>query len=141
MLNDRSIQPKARSQGPPVCLLTTVHPERSLSLGLAQHLGEELPELTFVLEAPASRELQAIWVCGYEPGLAQMVAKLRREHPEAVLVVTGRGPVEDWNDEVLVAGADFACAWPLPFRRLGKLLTRSRQGRTAIDGSTVLRAE
>lgn len=110
----------------PVCLLTAVHPERALSRALVQHLAQELPDLRFVLEPPLG-ELRAIWVCGYEQGRADIVADLRRGHPEAVLVVTGRGPVESWSAEVTGAGADFACAWPLPVGRLAALLSTSRE--------------
>ncbi|MEX1024536.1 MAG: hypothetical protein WD226_05610 [Planctomycetota bacterium] len=109
-----------------VCLLTTVHPERSLSRALVQHLGQELPDLQFVLSASEAPDLRAIWVCGYEPGRAAIVSELRAQHPEATLVVTGRGPVEAWRPEVLAQGADFVCAWPLPVGRLVELFSRPR---------------
>jgi hypothetical protein len=103
-----------------VCLLTTLHPERALSRALVQHLSQEMPDIEFTLE---ERDAQhAVWVCGYQRGSADLVAELRERHPRAVLVVTGRGPTEWWEDEVRTAGADFVCSWPIPYARLSRLL-------------------
>ena len=102
------------------CLLTTLHPERSLSRALVQHLSLEMPDIRFTLDEEG--EQHAVWVCGYEPGSADLVAELRTRHPRATLVVTGRGPTQRWEDEVRAAGADFVCCWPIPYARLSQLL-------------------
>ncbi len=122
-----------------VCLLTTLNPERGLSLALRQHLEEEVPEIDFTLE-PRDR-VDAIWICGYEPGHAKLVRTLREHHGDAVIVVTGREPVEEWESEVADAGADFAFSWPVAYGLLEnvlrgglpskKLKARRRQGLSA----------
>ena len=48
------------------CLLTTLHPERALSLALVQHLSDEMPDIEFTLEDHP--DVDAVWVCGYERG-------------------------------------------------------------------------
>jgi len=80
-------------------------------------------------------EVDAIWLCGYEPGSAGAVARLRANHPHALVLVTGRGDRATWDQEVFAAGADHACAWPLPYARLASLLT-SRRGRPAARSSS-----
>ena len=102
------------------CLLTTVHPERALSRALIQHLGHELPDVDFTLRT--DRPCDAVWVCGYEPGRAELVRRIRARYPNALLLVTGRGPTELWAGEVLRAGADSVYSWPLPYRRLSRIL-------------------
>ncbi len=107
------------------CLLTTLHPERALSRALVQHLSLEMPDIKFSLDKSSvagGGEQQAVWVCGYEAGSANLVAELRTRHPRATLVVTGRGPTHRWEDEVRAAGADFVCSWPIPYARLSQLL-------------------
>lgn len=107
------------------CLLTTVHPERGLSRALVQHLTLEMPDIEFTLRAQPS--LGAVWICGYEAGTAHLVRELRERHPHSLLVVTGRGPVSAWRKDVLDAGADYACSWPLPFGELNRILHRRKQ--------------
>ena len=63
-----------------------------------------------------------VWVCGYEPGADALVADLRVRHPDAFLVVTGRGPLTSWETDVKAAGADYACGWPLPVEELRRIL-------------------
>ncbi len=101
------------------CHLTTLHPERALSLALVQHLAQEMPDIEFTLDEP--REVDAVWLCGYERGAARLVRGLRARHPSAVMIVTGRGPLEIWEDEVLASGADCACPWPLEVAQLRRL--------------------
>lgn len=108
------------------CLLTTLHPERALSRALVQHLSHEMPDIDFTLENRPG--LHAVWVCGYEPGAAELVRRLRDSHPRSFLVVTGRGPLEVWQREVLDAGADFASGWPIPYDQLSRILHRRRVG-------------
>lgn len=107
------------------CLLTAVHPERGLSRALVQHLTHEMPDIRFTLDA-ATADLSAVWVCGFEPGAGELVRAVRRRHPDAFLVVTGRGPVERWIDEVRAVGADHACTWPVPYALLSRVLHRRR---------------
>lgn len=108
-----------------VCLLTTLHPERALSRALLQHLSEEMPDITFTLD-PAEH-VSAVWVCGYEAGLAPLVAEQRTCHPRATLVVTGRDDPEAWREEVLAAGADQAWGWPVRYEDLSRALHRRRR--------------
>ena len=107
------------------CLLTTLHPERALSRALVQHLSQEMPDIAFTLQP--CQGLSAVWVCGYEPGAAELVRELRARHPDSFLVVTGRGDVETWRTEVLEAGADYVCSWPIPFAELSRILHRTRR--------------
>ena len=106
------------------CLLTTLHPERALSNALVQHLGQELPDMRFTLESPAP---DVIWVCGFESGAEDLIRGLRATHPDAFVVVTGRGPVESWEAGVRDAGADFSCGWPLPVEELARILDPARR--------------
>lgn len=105
------------------CLLTTLHPERALSNALVQHLAHELPDMDFTLRAP---DPDVVWVCGYEPGAEGLVANLRERHPEAFIVVTGRGPIQAWDRAVRDAGADYACGWPIPVDELTRILHPAR---------------
>ncbi len=102
------------------CLLTTLHPERALSLALVQHLTEEMPDIEFTLEDRP--DVDVVWICGYERGASGLVRDVRRQHPSAVVVVTAREPMELWESEVLAAGADCASSWPLEYERLSQLL-------------------
>ncbi len=101
------------------CLLTTLHPERALSNALVQHLAEELPAMDFQL---ACDRPDLVWVCGYEPGAEELVRELRENHPDAFLVVTGRGEPQAWGGPVREAGADFTCGWPVPVGTLNQIL-------------------
>lgn len=117
-----------------VCLLTTLNPDRGLSIALQQHLSIEVPQIEFLLSPRDEDEVDAIWICGYEPGQDRVVRTLRRRHPEAVIVITGRDPVEDWEQEVAQAGADFAFSWPVAYEvlqsvLLGGLPSKSLQAR------------
>lgn len=106
-----------------VCLLTTLHPERSLSRALIQHLSQEMADIDFTLQP--RREVDAVWVVGYERGAHELVEALRRRHPRSTLVVTGRRK-HTWEHEVRVAGADVACGWPVPYAELSGFLHRRR---------------
>lgn len=111
------------------CFLTTLHPERALSLALVQHLSHEMPDIEFTLE---DRPLaDAVWICGYEGGEPRLVRELRERHPASVLIVTGRGTSESWEEEVLGAGADHACPWPLAIDHLDRILHRQLARRLA----------
>jgi hypothetical protein len=105
---------------PRLCLLTTLHPERGLSLALVKHLTEEVPGILFTLEDRAG--VDVVWVCGYEHGNAATIRALRAAHPENLLIVTGKEPEDLWAPEVLAAGADSALSWPLDVSRLGQVL-------------------
>ncbi|HEX6884166.1 MAG TPA: hypothetical protein VF530_12370 [Planctomycetota bacterium] len=100
--------------------MAALHPERGLGHALAQHLASVLQDLDFTLHESAS--IDAVWLCGYEPGHADLVRAWRARHPRATLVVTGRAPSELWAGEVLAAGADHALAWPVDLTRLARLL-------------------
>ena len=102
------------------CLLTTLHRERALSNALVQHLSHEMPDIAFTLKESGQPEV--IWVCGFEPGAEPLVADLRRRHPEAFVVITGRGPVGGWERGAREAGADYCCGWPLPVQELSRVL-------------------
>ena len=101
------------------CYLTTLHPERALSLALVQHLSHEMPDVEFTLEDNPLAD--AVWICGYE-GAPWLVREVRERHPSSVLIVTGRGTSESWEEEVLSAGADCACPWPLAIDHLNRIL-------------------
>jgi len=127
----RSAAPKGRphragvrrvSERRVTCLLTTLHSERALSLALAKHLVEELPDIDFTLDHGV--DVDVVWVCGYERGAYGLVRSLHLLHPRAVLVVTGKEPEESWAPEVLAAGADYALTWPLLFPKLNQVLHR-----------------
>ncbi|MEM7310060.1 MAG: hypothetical protein AAF682_25515 [Planctomycetota bacterium] len=101
---------------------------------MQQHLSIEVPQIEFLLSPRDEDEVDAIWICGYEPGQDRVVRTLRRRHPEAVIVITGRDPVEDWEQEVAQAGADFAFSWPVAYEvlqsvLLGGLPSKSLQAR------------
>jgi DNA-binding NarL/FixJ family response regulator len=107
---------------PRACLITTTHPERSLSRALAEHLREELPDIRFILREEEALDL--VWVCGYERGHAELLRGLRARHPEALLLVTSKTATEVWSHEALAAGADHALTWPVPMSSLTSLLYR-----------------
>ena len=110
-----------------LCLLTTLHPERALSRALIQHLVEEIPGVSFTLRP--SPGVRTVWICGYERGSADRIRDLRNDHPEALILVTGRGPRELFQAEVEAAGADLACSWPVPYGDLERLLSSPRPQR------------
>ena len=68
---------------------------------------------------------------GYEGGAPGLVRELRERHPLAVLIVTGRGTSEGWEEEVTSAGADCACPWPLAIDHLKRILHRQLARRLA----------
>lgn len=108
--------PKVRT----TCLLSTMNPDRGLSIALQQNLSLEVPEIDFTL-SPGD-DVDSIWVCGYEAGQAKVVRTLRSRYPDAILLVTGRDPVAEWNSDVAQAGADFAFAWPVGYEVLNSIL-------------------
>ena len=111
------------------CLITTLDPKRGLSRALLGHLASELRgiELTVDPRGP----LDSIWICGYEQGSAKVVRDLREQHPESVILVTGRGI--DWRREVVEAGADRAATWPVNFELVRESLSAlpHRRSRTS----------
>jgi hypothetical protein len=58
------------------CLLSTLNPDRGLIVALRQNLAEVLPEIEFTLEAQI--DVDAIWLCGFEPGRLRLVRALDR---------------------------------------------------------------
>ena len=110
--------------------MTTLSPERSLSRALVQHLSAEMPGIKFRLrQAAGMADPEALWVCGYRRGQSSVIHRLRERYPDAAMIVTGRGPTDAWEREVLAAGADTACTWPLPYRRLAALLKQGGRSR------------
>jgi hypothetical protein len=112
-----------------LCHLTTLHPERSLSIALVDHLASEMRDIDFTLAGGGAPDV--VWVCGFEPGAEGLVADLRRLQPGALIVVTGRGEVESWEEGVCAAGADLCCGWPLPVEELSEILHASRRERAS----------
>ena len=104
----------------PLCRLTTLHPERALSVALVEHLAREMPDIDFTLSEGGAPEI--VWVCGFETRAEALVRDLRRVEPAAFIVVTGRGGVESWEEGARAAGADFCCGWPLPVEELAEIL-------------------
>lgn len=128
-----SDQPTKPSEARTVCLIATLNPDRGLAIALRQHLAEVVPEIEFTLASRA--DVDAIWVCGYEEGRERLVRSLRQRHPDAVIVVTGREPIEDWEPEVARAGADFAFSWPVAYEVLqAGLRGNLPQGKSLRDG-------
>jgi hypothetical protein len=103
-----------------VCLLVALHAEPSLYGVLIRELSIEMPDIRFTI-ADAG-DVNVIWLCGYERGFVEHVGRMRRAHPTATLIVTGRGPIELWSGEVLSAGADRACSWPVNYEELSRFL-------------------
>ena len=66
-------------------------------------------------------------MCGFEPGAEDLIRALRLQHPDVFVVVTGRGPVEGWEEVVREAGGDYVCSWPVPYAELSRILHRSRK--------------
>jgi len=114
------------------CLIATFHAERALTVALRQNLAQVLPEIEFTLEARAA--VDAVWVCGYETGRPRLVRALRERHPDAVLVVTSRDPVEEWEAEVAAAGADFAYSWPVAYEVLRNVMRGGLPGMSLRSG-------
>ena len=69
-----------------------------------------------------SKDPDVVWVCGFEHGAEDLVRELRAAHPEAFIVVTGRGPIQAWETSVLTAGANYSCGWPIPVDDLTRIL-------------------
>lgn len=115
---------RARSERRLTCRLTTLHPERALSLALVQHLSQELPDIDFTLaDRPG---IDVIWACGYERGNPAHIRVLRAHHPHTLLLVTAKGPEDLWSAEARAAGADSTLSWPVDLGRLARALHRHR---------------
>ena len=107
---------------PVTCYLTTLDPDSALSASLVGHLSDEIRTVRFTREA--SPGVDSIWLCGCRAGCGARVADLRREHPEAMIVVTGRGANGAWRSEALEAGADRTADWPIAYPALERFLTQ-----------------
>jgi len=107
-----------------VCRLLTAHPEKNLARAVCNYLAQEMPDMEFTLRP--TDPAQAVWICGYEEGQVELIQQARRDAPEALIVVTGRAPLAAWREEAVEAGADHACAWPLPYSELARLLHDKR---------------
>jgi len=114
-----------RERGLLRCLLATVHPERGLSRVLVQHLARELPGVAFTL-LPDTPELDTVWLCGFEPGAAALVTRVRGRHPRSHLLVSGRRPTGAWAETAFAAGADAVCGWPVSLAQIEALLRGGR---------------
>ncbi len=114
------VLPDARIRRPR-CLLTDLHPERGLSSVLRGHLAVELPGIEFTLE-PAG-ELDAVWICGYEPAALPRIGEFRRRFPSTLLLVTSGIRGGGWEQEAIDAGADHALEWPCSMSSLSSLLS------------------
>lgn len=122
----------------PRCLIVLAHPERGLSNTLLQHLQQELAGVELTLRDEGAFDV--VWFCGYESSAAAdsgaRLVDVRRQHPEAGLLVTGRVDAAPWEDDALAAGADRVRRWPLSMDELrdelGRLIRarapRSRAG-------------
>ena len=138
---DRRIEPWASTSGArtatarrhrrALCLLTDFHPERCLSLALRAHIAAVLPSIQFSLKE--SGDLDAIWVCGYEPSELERVRALRERHPDCLLLVTSglRAGQHGWDGDVLAVGADHALEWPCSIQSLSDLLIEATRRASA----------
>ena len=129
MVESRTVHPTESELPVMTCRLAPLHPERSLSLALVQHLAEELPDVEFTLEDGA--DVDVLWLCGYERGHTAMIRELRARHPHARLLVTSRAPEELWSAEALGAGADSVLVWPTDLAHLARALRRRPLARRA----------
>ena len=108
------------------CLVTDMHPERGLSRALCLHLGYAMHNFEFSLDEVG--EFDCIWVCGYEPEQVGRVRELRRQYPNARILVTGGRSRSDWQSAALRAGANSARQWPLSRVSLRQLLAGAASG-------------
>jgi hypothetical protein len=84
----------------PACRLVLGHRERQAAIAvdgeegdntvalLRLHLRAEVPELRFWRHGDASPEI--VWLCAFESGAEELVARLRQDHPAAFLMVSAR---------------------------------------------------
>lgn len=126
--------PGSLATGELTCLLIPLPNKAALSLALVRCLTEELPEIRWVLHDRFA--VDAIWLCGHGPRAVLFLPQLRTRYPLAAIVVTGRAPTEAWAREVLAAGADHACSWPLNYSLLGRVLhtTTRRESLRETEG-------
>ena len=103
-----------------ICWLTMLRFEFGLFRVVVQYFVEEMFDIEFCLDDCV--DCDVIWLVGYEEGGEVLVGELRRAHPNSKILVTKRGPAERWGVCVLDAGADYACAWPVPGHRSSEIL-------------------
>ncbi|MEO0650671.1 MAG: hypothetical protein AAFZ65_08335 [Planctomycetota bacterium] len=106
------------------CLVVPLGGDRPLARACVELLETELPALRPTLDS-APGGVDVIWVCGYRPGARSVVERLRAEHPDAHLVVTGR-EVDADRQRLQLAGADEVLGWPLSMGELSEALGARR---------------
>lgn len=108
-----------------LCRLAAVQPMPGMLGALQNSIGAELPEFAFCIHP--REDVSVVWLCGYVASRSDAIRSLRREHPEARIVVTGQKPLSDWSAEALVAGADLALEWPVELGGLRQALAPARR--------------
>lgn len=100
----------------PACRLVLGHRERQAAIAadgeegdntvalLRLHLRAEVPELRFWRYGDSSPEI--VWLCAFERGAEELVARLRLEHPTAFLMVSARRLDSASAQELKALGAD-----------------------------------
>jgi len=111
-------EPRRIRQG---CLVVPLRGDLALVAELVRHLAAEMPEIDFHLRPGAP--LRVVWVTGAREEHGPQVARLRAQHPDARLVVSGRGLAGTAAAELLRAGADRILGWPIPVALLREGLT------------------
>ena len=106
------------------CLVVPLGGDRPLARACVRLLETEFPGLRPTLD-PGPGGVDVIWVCGYRTGARAVVERLRAEHPQAHLVVTGRNLGPD-RSPLRLAGADQILGWPLTMGELGEALGARR---------------
>lgn len=104
----------------PLCRVLPLKDREGLGVSLVRLLDRTLDEIRFVAhgDAPADREPDWVWVCGFEPEDLDRVRALREQLGEARLLVTGRQVDPSWREALHGAGVDLALPWPYPLQGL-----------------------
>jgi hypothetical protein len=113
-----------------VCRVLPLKDEQGFALALVRLLDRSIPEVHFQLVG--EKDPDWLWVCGYEPGDFERVARLRGdlERGGAVatrrprVLVTGRSLAPSCRDDLLRVGVDLALEWPHPIDELRARLVR-----------------
>jgi hypothetical protein len=103
-----------------LCLVVPLGGDRLLARAAVELLRADFRHLSPTLEPLPG--IRVLWACGYRPGAVPEVDRLRREHPAARLVVTGR-EVERDRAELFRLGVHRVLRWPVPLDALRVALT------------------
>jgi hypothetical protein len=68
------------------------------------NLRQEVPELRFWRQGDEGPEI--VWLCAFESGAEELLERLRREHPQAFLMVSARDFDADTSQALEQLGAD-----------------------------------